>query len=127
MIIYVSLELLFCMCVEMRDLRKKLRKGSISSQEHLVGFGPASFQGVCMNDVSFMEDLVQVNTFFYNIDILDAAKNGELAKRSVGKPFHAVQLLCYNSQNCFVSIINGFLKPIVAHGVTTFSIKLTAW
>ena len=63
-----------------------------------------------MNDIPIMEDLVQVNIFLYDIDIVDGAINGELAWRSVGKHSNTVPLLRYNSHICYVSNINALFE-----------------
>ena len=46
---------------------------------------PANFQGVCMNDIPIVEDLVQMKIFLYDIDFVDGAIFGELARKKVGK------------------------------------------
>ena len=43
------------------------------------------FQGVCMDDVPSVEDLVGINCFIHNIDLNDGAMVGELARRSIKK------------------------------------------
>ena len=53
--------------------------------ERLGGPDPLSFQGVRMNDLPIVEDLVQLNIFLYDIDIVDGAMILEPARESVGK------------------------------------------
>ena len=43
------------------------------------------FQGVHMNDIPFVEDLLTLNILLYDIDIVDGNIIGELARRSVQK------------------------------------------
>ena len=58
---------------------------------------PSKFQGVCMDDIPFVEDLVRINNFIYDIDLIDGAMVGELARRSIKKYEKKVQLIPYNS------------------------------
>ena len=70
MTIYVSLELWPCICMELEDLRKKL-KNFLLFLEKIGGPNPARLQGVCMNGFLIVEDLVQVNIMLYDIDFVD--------------------------------------------------------
>ena len=67
---------------------------------------PASFQGVRMNYIPNVEDLVQSNIFLYDKDFVDGAMTGELARKSVGKHSNAVRLLPNNSYIYYVFDIN---------------------
>ena len=40
---------------------------------------PSKFQGVCMHDIPSVEDIVGINIFIYDIDLIDGAMVGELA------------------------------------------------
>ena len=84
------------------------------------GIEPANFQGVCVDDVSLVEDLIQVNIFLYDIDIVNGSIVGELARRSVQKYCNTARLLRYNNHNCYLSNINALYKPIVVQHVTSF-------
>ena len=42
---------------------------------------PSKFQGVCMDDIPSVEDIVGINIFIYNIDLIDGAMVGELATK----------------------------------------------
>ena len=46
---------------------------------------PSKFQGVCMDDIPSVEDIVGINIFIYDIDLIDGAMVGELARRSIKK------------------------------------------
>ena len=46
---------------------------------------PASFLGVCVNDIPIVEDLVQVNIFLYDIVFVDGTMIGEVGQKSVDK------------------------------------------
>ena len=70
----------------------------------------ATFQGVCVDDIPLVEDLIQVNIFLYGIDIVDGSFVGELARRSVQKYCNTVRLLRYNDHICYVSNINALFK-----------------
>ena len=39
---------------------------------------PSSFQGVCMDDIPSVEDIVSINIFIYDIDLIDGAMVGNL-------------------------------------------------
>ena len=58
---------------------------------------PSKFQGVCMDDITSVEDIVGINIFIYDIDV---AMVGELARRSIKKYQKNVQLIRYNSHIC---------------------------
>ena len=61
------------------------------------GIEPASFQGVCMDDIPTVEDITGINIFLYDVDIVERSLVGELARRSVQKHPDTVRLLRYNS------------------------------
>ena len=45
----------------------------------------SKFQGVCMDDIPSVEGIVSINIFIYDIDLIDGAMVGELARRSMKK------------------------------------------
>ena len=49
------------------------------------GNEPASFQGVCMDDIPTVEEISGLNIFLYDVDIVEGSLVGELARRSVQK------------------------------------------
>ena len=61
------------------------------------GLTPNQFQGVHMNDIPTVEDLLTLNILLYDIDIVDGNIIGELARRSVQKYENTVRLLRYNN------------------------------
>ena len=71
---------------------------------------PSKFQGVCMDDIPSVEDIVSINFFIYHIDLIDGAMVGELARRSIKKYQKNVQLIRYNSHICYVDNINALFK-----------------
>ena len=52
-----------------------------------------------MDDIPSVEDIVGINIFIYDIDLIDGAMVGELARRSIKKYEKSVQLIRYKSQN----------------------------
>ena len=44
---------------------------------------PSKFQGVCMDDIPSVEDIMGINIFINDIDLIDGAMVGELARRSI--------------------------------------------
>ena len=71
---------------------------------------PSKFQGVCMDDVPSVEDLVGINFFIYHIDLIDGAMVGQLARRSIKKYEKNVQLIRYNSHICYVDNSHALFK-----------------
>ena len=53
----------------------------------------SKFQGVCMDDIPSVEDIVAINIFIYDIDLIDGARVGELARRSIKSCEKNVQLI----------------------------------
>ena len=70
----------------------------------------SKFQGACMDDIPSVEDIVSIKFFIYDIDHIDGAMVGELARRSIKKYEKNVQLIRYNSHICYVDNINALLK-----------------
>ena len=71
---------------------------------------PSKFQAVCMDDIPSVEDIVAINIFKYDIDFIDGAMVGELARRSIKKYEKSVQLTRYNSHICYVDNIHALFK-----------------
>ena len=63
-----------------------------------------------MNDIPFVEDLLNLNIVLYDIDIVDGNIFGELARRSWQKYNNTVRLLRYNNHICFVSNIDAVFQ-----------------
>ena len=74
------------------------------------GLSPNQFQGVHMNDILTVEDMLTLNIFFFDIDFVDGNIIGELARRSVQKCDNTVQLLKYNNRICYVNNINAVFQ-----------------
>ena len=71
---------------------------------------PSKFQGVCMDDIPSVEDIVGINIFIYDIDLIDGAMVGELVRRSIKKYKKNVQLIRYISHICYVDKIHALFK-----------------
>ena len=71
---------------------------------------PSKVQGVCMDDIPSVEDIVGINISIYDIDLMDGAMVGEFARRSIKKYEKNVQLIRYNSHICYVDNINALFK-----------------
>ena len=81
---------------------------------------PSKFQGVCMDDIPSVEDIVGINIFIYDIDLIDGAMIGELARRSIKKYEKNVQLIRYNSYICYVDNIIALFKVFRCPTCDTF-------
>ena len=71
---------------------------------------PSKSQGVCMDDIPYVEDVVGINIFIYDIDLFDGAMVGALARRCIKKYEKNVYLIRYNSHICYVDNINALCK-----------------
>ena len=70
------------------------------------GLSPDQFQGVRMNDIPIVEDLLTLNILLCQIEFVDGNIVGELAGRSVQKNKNTLRLLGYNNHICYVNNIN---------------------
>ena len=70
------------------------------------GLSADQLQGVHMNDVPIVEDLLILNIVLYDIDIVDGNIIEKLARRSVQKYENTVRLLRYNNHICYVNNSN---------------------
>ena len=95
-----SFVLLLPICMALNDWKKKLQKCSMQSSKKTDGLSPNHFQGVHMNDVPTVEDLLTLNILLYDIDIVDGNIVGEFASRSVQKDKNTVRLLRYHNYIC---------------------------
>ena len=57
------------------------------------GLSPNQFQGVHMNDIPTVEDLLTLNILLYDMDVVDGNIVRELARRSVQKYENTVRLM----------------------------------
>ena len=84
------------------------------------GLSTDQFQGVHMNDIPFVEDLLTLNIVLYDIDVVDRNIIGELARRSVQEYENTVRLLRYNNHICYVNNINAVFQPFGCPNCDTF-------
>ena len=74
------------------------------------GVSADQFQGVHMNAIPIVEDLLTLNILLYDIDIVDGNIIGELARRCVQKYEITVRLLRYNNHICYVNNKNALFQ-----------------
>ena len=84
------------------------------------GLSADQFQGVHMNDISIVEDLLTLNILLYDIDIVNGNIVGELARRSVQKHENTVRLLRHNIHICYVNSINAVFQSFRCLNCDTF-------
>ena len=84
------------------------------------GLSPNQIQGVHMNDIPTVEDLVTLNILLVDIDIVDGNIVGELARQSVQKYKNTVRLLRYNNHKCNVNNINAVFQSFHCPKCDTF-------
>ena len=83
----------------------------------------SKFQGVHLNDIPKVEDLVQLNIFLYDIDFVDGELIGELCRRSIQKYEKSVKLLRNNNHICYVNNINALFETFLCTTCDTFFSK----
>ena len=82
------------------------------------GLSTDQFQGVHMNDIPIVEDLLTLNILLYDIAIVDGNNIGELARRSVQKYEKTVRLLRYHI--CYVINNNAVFQSFRRTNCDTF-------
>ena len=80
----------------------------------------SKFQAVLLNDIPKVEDLLQHNVFFSDIDIVDGELIGELCRRNIQTYEKSVKLLRYNNHICYVNNINTLFKAFRCTTCDTF-------
>ena len=63
-----------------------------------------------MDDIPSVEDIVSNNIFIYDIDLIDGAMVGELARRSIKKYEKNVQLIRFSGHICYLDNINALFE-----------------
>ena len=71
----------------------------------LDGLSSIQYQGVHMNDIPTVKNLLTLNILLHDIDIVVGNNIGELARRSVHKYKNSVRLLRCNNHICYVNSI----------------------
>ena len=70
----------------------------------------SKFQGVHLNDIPKVEDLLQLKIFLYDLDFVDGELIGELCRRSAQKYEKIVRLLRYNNHICYNNNVSALFK-----------------
>ena len=78
------------------------------------------FQGVQMNDILTVEDLLTLNILLYETDFVDGNIVGELARRKVLIYENTVRLLRYNNHICYVNNIKAVFQSFCCPDCDTF-------
>ena len=81
---------------------------------------PSKFQGICIDDIPSVEDKEGIKFFIYDIDLIDGAVFGELARRSIKKYEKNVELIRYISHICYVENIHALFKAFRCPTCDTF-------
>ena len=84
----------------------------------------SKFQGLHLNDIPNIEDLLQLNIFLYDIDFVDGELIGELCRRSIQKDEKSFKLLRYNNHICYVDNINALFKAFRCTTCETYFSKM---
>ena len=91
------------------------------------GLSPNQFQGVHVNDIPTVEDMLTLNILLHEIDFADVNIVGELARRSLQKYENTVRLLRYNNHICYVSNINAVFQSFRCPNCDTFFNRTFNW
>ena len=83
----------------------------------------SKIQGVHLNDIPKVEDLLQLNIFLYDIDFVDGELIGEPCRKSIQKYEKIVKFLHYNNHICYVNNINALFKAFRCATSDTFFSK----
>ena len=86
----------------------------------MEGLSSNQLQGVHMNDIPTVEDLLTLNILLYDIVIVNGNIIGELARRSMQKYNNTVRLLKYNYHICYVSNIIAVVQAFRCPNCDTF-------
>ena len=81
-------------------LEEEIPKLFILYLKNTGGTDPASFRGVCREDIAAVEDNFWADVFLYDFDFVDGSMSGELGRRIAGKHSITVRLLRYRSHIC---------------------------
>ena len=74
------------------------------------GLSPNQFQGVHMNAIPSVEDLLTLKILPYDIDFVDGNIVGELERRSLQKNENILRLLRYNNHICHIKNNNAVFQ-----------------
>ena len=105
---------------ENQRLEEKISKLCNLFINKMEGLSPDQFQGVHMNDIPTVEDLLPLKILLYDIDNVDGNIIRELARRSMRKYNNTVKLLRYNNHICYVNNINAVFQAFCCPNCDTF-------
>ena len=88
---------------------------------------PNQFQGVHMNDIPTVENLLTLDILLYDIDFVDGNIVVELARRSVQKYEKTVRLLRYNNHIYYVNNNNAVFQSFRCPNCDTFVNRTFHW
>ena len=108
-------------------LKEETSKLFILFIDKMDGLNPNQFQGVHMNDIPIVEDLLTLNIVLYDIDYVDGNIIGKLARRSLQKYENTVRLLRYNNHINYVNNNIESFNLFDALIVTFFSTEPLIW
>ena len=91
------------------------------------GLSDDQFQGVHLNDIPIVDDLLSLHILLYDIGFVDGRIIVELARRGVQKYKNTVRLLKYNNNISYVNNIDAVSKLFAVLIVTLFSIQHSIW
>ena len=80
----------------------------------------SKLQGVHLNDIPKVEDLLQLIIFLYDTNFMDGELIGELCRRSIQKCEKSVKVLRYNNHISYVNNINALSKAFRCSTCDTF-------
>ena len=84
------------------------------------GYDPKNFRGVSVEDLPFLVEIVQGNTFIYDFDIQEGEYVGEIARQSIGRFDKTVKLLRFNNHIIHINDIDSFFKCFRCPSCDTF-------
>ena len=91
-----------------------------SFKKRMDGLRPNQFNGVHMNDIPIVEDLLTLNILLSHLHIVEGNIFGDLANRSVQKYKNAVRLLRCNNHQRYITNINGVFQFLRFSNCDTF-------
>ena len=80
-----------------------------------------------MDDIPSVEDLLGINIFIYDIDLIEGAMVGEVARRSIKNYEKNVQLIRYISHLCYVDKNHALFKDSAVQLAIHISKRLETW
>ena len=124
---YVSLELLLGFCIATFNPKQKFKYCSFYSFTEFEGCKHNHFEGVRLNDIPIVEDLLRTNFFLKKIDLVNGTVIGELARRTVQNYKFTVRPLSYNNHECNVMNFNAVFTAFFVFNGASSSTEQPIW